>query len=59
MKSKVDKLDVDKLVTVAVGLNKLSHVVKDDVVKKDVYKAKTKILKIKYPMLLTYLLMFF
>ena len=32
MKSKVDKLDVDKLVTVAVDVNKLSHVVKDDVV---------------------------
>ena len=36
-KSKVDKLDVDKLVPVPLDLSKLSHVVKNDVVKKDVY----------------------
>ena len=42
MKSKVDKLDVDKLVPVPVDLSKLSDVVKNDVVKKDVYDAKIK-----------------
>ena len=41
-KSKVDKLDVDKLVTVHVDLSKLSYVVKNNVVKKDVYKTKIK-----------------
>ena len=41
-KSKVDKLDVDKLVPVPVDLSKLSDVVKNDVVKKDVYNAKIK-----------------
>ena len=34
LKSKVDKLDVDKLVPVPVDLSKLSDVVKNDVVKK-------------------------
>ena len=38
MKSKVDKLDVDKLVHVAVCLSKLSDVVENDIVKKDVFK---------------------
>ena len=33
MKSKLDKLDVNKLVPVPIGLSKLSDVVKDDVVK--------------------------
>ena len=42
MKSKVDKLDVDKFVPVPVDLSKLSDVVKNDVVKKDVYNAKIK-----------------
>ena len=42
MKSKVDKLDVDKLVPVPVDLSKLSDVVKNDVVKKDAYNAKIK-----------------
>ena len=37
MKSKVDKLDVDKLVPVPVDLIKLSDVVKNDVVKKTVF----------------------
>ena len=41
MKSKVDKLDVDKLVPLHVDLSKLSDVVKN-VVKKDVYNAKIK-----------------
>ena len=38
-KSKVDKSDVDKLVPVPVDLSKLSDLVKNDVVKKDVYNA--------------------
>ena len=42
LKSKIDKLNVDKLVPVPVDLSKLSDVVKNDVVKKDVYKAKVK-----------------
>ena len=37
LKSKVDKLDVNKLVPV--DLSKLSDAVKTDVVKKDVYNA--------------------
>ena len=37
IKTEVDKLDVDKLVTVPVDLSKLSNVVKIDVVKKNVY----------------------
>ena len=51
-KSKIDILHVDNLVPVLVDLSKLSHVVKDDVVKKDVYNTKIKILKIKYLTLL-------
>ena len=39
MKSKVDKLDVAKLVPVPVDLSKPSNVVKNDVVKKDVCNA--------------------
>ena len=42
LKGKVDKLDVDKLAPVPVDLSKISHVVKDDVVKKDVYIATIK-----------------
>ena len=42
MKSKVEKLDVDKLVPVPVYLSKLSNVGKNDVVKKDVYDDKIK-----------------
>ena len=37
LKTEVDKLDIDKLVPVPVDLSKLSGVVKNDVVKKDVY----------------------
>ena len=37
VKTEVDKLDIDKSVTVPVDLNKLSDVVKDGVVKKAVY----------------------
>ena len=47
LKIKVDKLDFDQLVSVPVDLSKLSDVVKNDVVKKDVYNPEKKILKIK------------
>ena len=44
LKTEVDKSDIDKLVPVPVNLSKLSDVVKNDVVKKDVYdKLVTKI----------------
>ena len=46
--SKVDKLDIDKLVPVPVDLSKLSDVVKC-VVKKDVYNAKIKDVQNKIP----------
>ena len=49
MKSKVDKLDVDKLVPVPVDLSKLSDLVKNDVVKKYVYNAKIKNTADKWP----------
>ena len=42
LKSKVDKLDAEKLVSVPADLSKLSNLVKNNVVKKDVYNAKTK-----------------
>ena len=53
LKSKVDKLDVDKLVHVPVDLSKLSDLIKNDVVKKDVYNSKIKDIEIKYLILLT------
>ena len=53
LKSKVDKLDADKLLLVPVGFSKLSDLVKNDVGKRDVNNAKIKILKIKYLILLT------
>ena len=37
LKTEVDKLDIDRLVSVSVDLIKVSHVVKNDVVKKTVY----------------------
>ena len=37
LKTEVDKLDIDKLVPVPLDLSKLSDVVKNDVVKKNVY----------------------
>ena len=49
LKSKVDKLDVDKLVPVPVDLSKLSDVVKNDVIKKDLYNAKIKNIEDKIP----------
>ena len=39
MENKVDRLYVDKLVPFPVDLSKLSHVVKNDVVKKDAYNS--------------------
>ena len=57
MKNKVDKVNVDELVPVSVDLSKLSDAVKNDVVKKDIYiMLRLKILKIKYLILLTELL---
>ena len=49
LESKVDKLDVDKLVPVAFDLSKLSDVVKNDVVKKDIYNPKMKNIEDKIP----------
>ena len=49
VKSKVDKLDVDKLLHVPVHLSTLSNVVKNDVVKEDVYNAKIKNIEDKIP----------
>ena len=48
-KSKVDKIDVDKLVLVPIDLSKLSHVIKNYVVKKDVYNSKIKNIEDKTP----------
>ena len=53
LKSKVDKLDVDKLVPVPVDLSKLSDVVKMMLLKKMYIMLRSKILKIKYLILLT------
>ena len=52
-KSNVDKLDIDKLVPVPVYLSKLSDVVKMMLLKKMYIMLKSKILKIKYLILLT------
>ena len=49
MKRKVQKIDVYKLVPVPVDLNKLSDVVKNDTVEKDVYDAKIKDIEDKIP----------
>ena len=49
MKSKVCKLDIDKLLPVPVGLSKISDAVKIDPVKKDVYNAKIKNIEDKIP----------
>ena len=44
LKTEVDKLDIDKLAAAPTDLSKLSNVVKNDVVKKDVYnKLVTKV----------------
>ena len=49
LKSKVDQLGVNKLVPVPVDLSKLNYVVKNNVVKKDVYNAKIKNIEDKIP----------
>ena len=49
LKNKVDKLDGDKLVAVPVDLSKLRDVVKNGVVKKDVYNTKIKDIEDKIP----------
>ena len=49
MKNKIDNLDINKLVPVPVDLSKLNDVVKDDVIKKDVYNAKIKNIEDKIP----------
>ena len=49
METKVDKLDVDKLVPFPVDLSKLSDVVKNDVVKKDVSNVQIKSIEDKMP----------
>ena len=49
LKSKVDKLDVDKLVPAPADLSKLSDLVKNDVVKKHVYNAKIQDIEHKIP----------
>ena len=49
MKRKVEKIDVYKLVPVPVDLNKLSDVVKNDIVEKNVYDAKIKDIEDKIP----------
>ena len=48
-KSKVDKLNFNKLVPVPVELSKLSDVVKNDIFNKDVYNAKIKNIEDKIP----------
>ena len=42
LKCKVDKLDADNLIHILVGFSKPNDLVKNDVVKKDVYNAMTK-----------------
>ena len=49
MKSKVDKLDVDQLVSVSADLSTLSDVGKNDVVKKDIYNAQIKNIEDEIP----------
>ena len=49
MESKIDKLDVDKLVPLPVDLSKLSDVVKTDAVEKGAYNAKIKNIEDKIP----------
>ena len=53
LKSKVDKLHIGKLETTPVDLSKLSNVAKIDVAKKMHIMLRSKILKLKYPILLT------
>ena len=52
LKSKLYRLDVDKLVLAPVDLSKLSNVVKNDV-KKDVYNAKIRPIIVNYSFIVT------
>ena len=49
MKSKADELDLDKLIPVLVDLSKLIDVLKNDIVKKNVYNAKTRNIEDRIP----------
>ena len=49
MKSKLDKLDIDKLVRVPVDLSKLNDVVGNDVIKNVKYNVKMKNIEDKIP----------
>ena len=49
LKFNLDKLDIDKLAAVPVDLSKLSNVVENNVVQKDVYNAKIKNIDNKIP----------
>ena len=49
LNSKVEKLDADKLLLVPVDLSRLGDVIKNDVVKKDVYNSKVKNIEDKIP----------
>ena len=49
LESKIDKLDVDKLIPALVYLSQLSFVAKNDVVKKDVYNSKIRNIKHRMP----------
>ena len=49
LKGKADKLDVDKLVPVPVDLSKLSELIRNYVVRKDVSNAKIKNIEDKIP----------
>ena len=49
LKTEVDKLDIDKLVSVPVDLSKLSDAVKNDVIKKTDYNAKITEIENKIP----------
>ena len=42
LKNKVDKLDIDKIVSVPADLSKLSNAAKNNVIVKDAYNAKIK-----------------
>ena len=53
MKSNEDKFDVDKLIPVSVDLSKVSDAIENDIAEKVAYNVKSKMLKIKYLMLLT------
>ena len=49
LKSKVNKLDIDKLVPASIDLNTLNDVVKNYVVKKEAYNGKIKNIEDKIP----------